>query len=217
MLRTFFLNREKLTALCETNPLWIFSSKRGVMALSSAGIRHGQCVAVGPETAKTAQSYGFEIKLISQEATSASLLKEITKHKAFSRHRFVFAAGKRAGKEMIHGLRNAGFRAERVDAYEVIPPVYAQQAILEIFLRKKISHTFVPSPSALKYFLSYITPHLEGSLMPYSSYLAMGPTTSSALKDMGIKVDFELIRGRLESLKEYLLALKHPGGFPGCV
>jgi uroporphyrinogen-III synthase len=168
----------------------VFASASAVDALMEALREAGtvarmgvvRVAAVGPRTARTAESYGLKVAVEPAEATGLGLY-EAMKDDLQPDDEVLLPAAEEGRRELELALREQGVRVTRVTAYRSTPAELPPEQRDELLAAPPDVVLFA-SPRTAEVFLETVGRELLGQ----ARVVAIGPTTSTALARLGIEV-----------------------------
>jgi uroporphyrinogen-III synthase len=175
----------------------IFTSQNAVSAfadrLATLGIDFraqkpaGKIAAVGKATADAAHQFGFNVAHIGQGGTAAALVYELASE--LSGNRVLLPRSDRAASELVPRLQKFGAAVTEVIAYRTADTASIDPAGREAVATSDAILFF--SPSAVH---SFAVLQKSSALNPLTDTVvigAMGPVTSVALRNSGLRCDFQ--------------------------
>ncbi len=180
----------------------VLCSRRGVQAVS--GLLHKadarlpkalRIAAVGPATARTARELLGRTDLESTGGTSTALCSELAPHLEHGDH-VVAALTALSDQSLEKSLNALGAKVTRIDVYQSGPvPAAESRTPLN---REQVDLALLASPSA-------VTGLLNRARVPASfPVLTIGPSTTAAAKNAGLKVLAEARERHLEAMLDAL-------------
>lgn len=175
----------------------VFTSRRGVAACAAlAALRAAQApqiAAVGPATAEAAIEHFGRVDLVGAGGTAAALADELVAAAAGKPSRFVLALAENAPSTLEDALGAVGHTI-RVDVYRTVPapPRRPKQSYSGL----ASDAVFLASPSAVQGFVNQIDLDIE------TSVYTIGPSTTAAAKQLGLKITAQAPKPSLEGLLE---------------
>lgn len=185
----------------------LFTSARGVdaftMALELVGGRYGATPVscVGQSTADRARESGALVDRIARNTASEGLVKEFASEGSLRGRRFVYPCAEQARPVLAEGLRKLG--AEVVEAPAYRTEAFGDPDALSALIRNADAILFC-SPSA-----TWKIGEIEdrAGLLANKAVGSMGPATTEALREVGIRPSFEpkdrTFEGMAEALSGY--------------
>ncbi len=168
---------------------WIcFSSPRAVEAVVSripdpvAGVR---IAAVGPTTAASLQSAGWEVHRVPKRGTGDALVEEFHRAGDASGARVFFPASAIARDVIPSGLEKLGAEVDRTTAYRTVTLPVDEAPCREAFEGGTVQVVTFASPSAMEALRGGIGEELFDELATSLPAAVMGPTTAQALTEAG--------------------------------
>lgn len=168
----------------------VFASPSAVEALMDAlreagtayRMSHVRVAAVGPRTARTAESYG--LKVVAEPAESTGLgLYEALRSELHPEDEVLLPAAEEGRRELELALREHGVRVTRVTAYRTTPAALPPEA-QEALRAAPPDVVLFASPRTVEVFLDAA----GRERLEQVRVVAIGPTTAGALARLGIEV-----------------------------
>jgi uroporphyrinogen-III synthase len=168
----------------------VFASPSAIEALMDAlreagtveRMRHVLVAAVGPRTARTAESYGLKVAAEPVESTGPGLY-EVLRHELHAEDEVLLPAAEEGRRELELALREHGVRVTRVTAYRTTPAALSSED-QELLRASPPDVVLFASPRTAEIFLESAGRERLGQ----ARVVAIGPTTASALTRLGIEV-----------------------------
>lgn len=173
---------------------WIvFASPSAVQAFAEAVREAGtarqlarcKIAAVGPQTARAARGYGLEVTKEAETSTGLGLFEAI-KDALSPQDEVLLPVAEDGRTELFEGLVDMGIRVARVCAYRSAK-VEVDSAIAAELSRQPPQVVIFGSPRTAEAFLESLG-ELGRRLAGEAKVVAIGPTTASALGQLGIPV-----------------------------
>lgn len=167
-------------------------------------IKAKRICAVGPETARVIRSYGIEVDLV-PATFSAKGVVELFKRFGISQQQILLTMGDRSDTWLTRELDALGNQCTPVEVYRNLAPRSLPDFVCDSLQTGNISFLAVTSPSAVYNLLS--VPRLQPWLEELKSIpvASIGPTTSSACRTLGFRVEIESRSHTLDGLAESLV------------
>jgi uroporphyrinogen-III synthase/AcrR family transcriptional regulator len=186
---------------------WIlFTSARGVDAFAAAREGNGPlpattCLgAVGPATARrTAERFG-RIDLVSEESTGAGLAAALSALGSLEGKKVLLPRAEEGAEDLPAALRAAGACVEDRIAYRTVAEPGDLRSVIERLHSGAIDAVVFASPSAAKAFAERIGAGVIGSGPDRIRVVSIGPTTSGALRALGMVPDAEAVTQSMDAL-----------------
>jgi uroporphyrinogen-III synthase len=168
----------------------VFASPSAVEALMDAlreagtanRMTHVRVAAVGPRTARTAESYGLKVTAEPAESTGLGLY-EALRSELHPEDEVLLPAAEEGRRELELALREHGVRVTRVTAYRTTPAALPPEA-QEALRAAPPDVVLFASPRTVEVFLDVAGRERLGQ----ARVVAIGPTTAGALARLGIEV-----------------------------
>lgn len=182
----------------------VFASPSGVDALMDALREAGtvgrldgvKLAAVGPRTARAVKGYGLDVAAEPEEGTGLALF-ELVKDSLQPGDEVLLPAAEEGRRELEDSLRDAGLLVTRVTAYRSLPAELPPEA-LEQLVSAPLDVAVFASPRTVEAFLEAAGRERLGT----ARVVAIGPTTASALEQLGLPPAAVAERPTPESLVE---------------
>jgi uroporphyrinogen-III synthase len=145
--------------------------------------------AVGPGTAREAEANGFHVDIVAREHTGHGLVRELGDR--IKDRNVLIPRGDLADDAVLDELRAAGARVTQVVVYRNVTPEKSDPAIAAQILHGDADALIFASPSAFHNFSKILGGADLLRLSARTQFAAIGPTTTRALRDAGIRVEIE--------------------------
>jgi uroporphyrinogen-III synthase len=146
--------------------------------------------AVGPATAEEAVKKGLRVNVIAQNRTGESLVRELSNQLAG--RSVLLPRSDRGDARVPAALRAAGANVTEVIAYRTVAPRQLDPAILARVRRAEVDAIVFASPSAFHNLSDAIGADAVKQVSERVHFAAIGPTTASAIRQSGSRVDIEV-------------------------
>ncbi|MGH2442603.1 MAG: uroporphyrinogen-III synthase [Chloroflexota bacterium] len=171
---------------------WIaFSSRRAVEAvfarLEALGlppVLPCKIAAVGPSTAAEIEAQGLPVDCMPACSSAADLAVALATH-GIAGKRVLAPSGDLTRPELAAGLRAAGAEVRVVTAYRSVRTLEVRGASLDALRRGGVDVVALASPSAINNLASALGAGLPA--LQYVSLVCIGPTTASAVRELGFE------------------------------
>ncbi len=168
----------------------VFASPSAVEAVMEAlrlagtldRMSHVRVAAVGPRTARTAESHGLQVAAEPAEATGLGLF-EALRSDLHPDDEVLLPAAEEGRRELELALREQGVRVTRVTAYRTTPAELSPEA-QQVLRETPPDVVLFASPRTAEFFLEAAGRERLGQ----ARVVAIGPTTAGALSRLGIEV-----------------------------
>jgi uroporphyrinogen III methyltransferase/synthase len=164
-------------------------------ARSLAGAR---IAAVGAATAAALAEHGISAEIVPQHAISEELAEAL---RGVPVRRALIARGSRARDVLPDALRERGAQVDVLDMYETVAEPLRPDALAHALQADYITFT---SASTVEFFLAAADGN--AALSPDTRVVSIGPVTSSALRECGLRVDIEAQRHDVQGIVDAVLA-----------
>jgi uroporphyrinogen III methyltransferase/synthase len=164
-------------------------------ARSLAGAR---VAAVGSVTAAALAEHGIAADIVPTRAVSEELVEAL---RDVPVRRALVARASGARDVLPHALRERGAQVDVLDLYEAVA---APLAPGELERAREADYITFTSASTVRFFLQAADG--DAALSPHTRVVSIGPITSAALRERGLRVDLEARRHDVEGIVEAVLA-----------
>jgi uroporphyrinogen-III synthase len=149
---------------------------------SAAGA--SRVAAVGPATAKAAQSAGLKVEYVARNHRGTALAEELgEKVKGKS---VLLPRSDRANPELVERLKALGANVKEVVAYKTVGPDDELSAKAKVALKGGADAVLFFSPSAVCHLQEVLGPEKFAALSQRALFTAVGPVTEQALRNAGV-------------------------------
>ena len=152
--------------------------------------------AVGRSTAERAEAFGFSVTYTGKGGTAADLIQELAND--LRGKRVFLPRSDKAATALINHLQDVGARVTEVVAYRTVPLTSIEPGAKTSAANCEAMLFF--SPSAVHAFLNLVRTGVLSSLHENVTVGAIGPTTISALREAGIRCNFQASEPRVEEI-----------------
>jgi uroporphyrinogen III methyltransferase/synthase len=167
----------------------------GLDARSLSGARVG---AVGAATAAALAEHGIRADVVPERAVGEQLVEAL---RDVPVRRALIARAKAARDVLVDALRERGAEVDVLDLYETV----AQPLAPEVLARaREADYITFTSASTVQFFLQAADG--EAALSPGTRVVSIGPVTSAALREHGLRVDVEAQRQDVQGIIDAVLA-----------
>jgi uroporphyrinogen-III synthase len=187
------------------NAAGVIGERLEALGVPAQLLTHLHCAAVGPSTAEAVRELGLTVDVIPEryvgEALAAALKDQVRGQ------RVLLVRGAAARDVVPHALAAGGAAVTVVDAYLTVVPADAVERAKAIFGTE-------PFPNAVVFTSGSTVTHLldvlrdAGLAFPRQvACVSIGPVTSSALRDAGLRVTAEAEKASLDGLVDACVRL----------
>ena len=159
--------------------------------------------AIGPATAKVLEKEGVAPSLVPPRFVAEEVLSAL-KARGISGKRVLIPRAQVARDVLPRGLEEAGALVDVVVVYRTLLPQVEEGKKEEVLEAHIITFT---SPSTVKNFLRIMEGVTRDRLLEGKVLASIGPVTSQAMRDLGLKVDVEAreytVKGLVEALEAF--------------
>ena len=157
--------------------------------------------AVGRSTAERAEAFGFSVTYTGKGGTAADLIQELAND--LRGKRVFLPRSDKAATALINHLQDVGARVTEVVAYRTVPLTSIEPGAKTSVANCEAMLFF--SPSAVHAFLNLVRTGVLSSLHENVTVGAIGPVTISALREAGIRCNFQASEPRVEEIVSALV------------
>ena len=187
------------------NAARVIGERVTALGLPSASLRHLRCAAVGRATGEALRDLGLAVEVVPEHSVAEALAEALVDRVRGQRVLLVRAA---VARDVVPDvLATVGASVTIVDAYRtVIPPNTADQA-REIFGSELLPDAVVFTSGSTVMHLLNVLCDAALSFPPQVACISIGPVTSAALRDAGLRVAAEAETASLDSLVDACVTL----------
>jgi len=149
--------------------------------------------AVGPGTAGALTAGGLRVDHVAKGRTGEALAGEL--RPSLRGRRVLLPRSDRGDDRVLHSLREAGAKVTEVVAYRTTTPETLDPAILGRIRRSEVDAIVFASPSAYHNLSGALGQAEAAALSNRIQFVAIGPTTASAMREAGARVEIEASEG----------------------
>jgi uroporphyrinogen III methyltransferase/synthase len=183
------------------NAVQHFFLRLHALGLDSRALASCMVCSVGPKTATSLSTFGIRADLIPADYKAEGVVEAFgtleTKGK-----RALFPRSDRARDVIPRGLRKLGMDVEAPIAYRNVIPEKTPQHVIEALEGKQIHCVAFTSSSSIENLAAMVGENRLLHLLDGVAVAAIGPITSRACRDLGLKVDIEPAEYTMESLTD---------------
>ena len=179
-------------AFTSQNAARFFSRRARELNLAPLDLRASgpKIAALGAATAEVSKREGLPPDFIAAAARSGS--EFVAAFASLARGaKILLPASDQAGDQVAEALREVGADVTSVVAYRTCMPESLDGEALARIRREGADLIFFGSPSAFRNFVQMMNKDTLNWLVESSAFGAIGPTTAQAIRDAGVRVDFE--------------------------
>ncbi|HEY2571408.1 MAG TPA: uroporphyrinogen-III C-methyltransferase [Solirubrobacteraceae bacterium] len=189
--------------ICVTSP----NAAKELFARLAAGGRDARALAgariasIGPATSDALAAHGIVADVVPERFVAEGLVEALA-HVTVTR---ALVARARGGRELLpDALRAAGAEVDVLDLYETVVEPLSAQTLAQALAADYVTFT---SASTVRNFLKAAGEQAGGGLLSGETRtVSIGPVTSEALRERGVKVDVEASQHDIGGLLQALLA-----------
>jgi uroporphyrinogen-III synthase len=161
--------------------------------------------AVGEATAAAIRAQHLRVELQPKKATGEELVKELVAREAMDSAKVLVVTGSRNREVVVEKLNEARAIVDQLPVYRTEGTDLAGHPVAEDFRAKGADAIFFASPSAAQSFFEQADALRLAARARRPLAGSIGPSTSAAMKQLGLPVDFEAAEPGLDSLVAALL------------
>jgi uroporphyrinogen-III synthase len=148
-----------------------------------------QVAVVGPATAEAARKEGFSVAHVASQFRGTALAQELGAQLAGKR--VLLPRSDRASAGLPAALRAVGAEVVNVVAYRTATPEAFDPGVLDLIRRGEVDVIALLSPSALHHLVDELGLEALRRVAGSVAFAAIGPVTSSAIREAGLPVEME--------------------------
>jgi uroporphyrinogen III methyltransferase/synthase len=197
----------------------IFTSVNGVDAfferLHHQGLDSralGQCrvAVVGPKTGESLSQFGIRPDLVPSGYHAEGIVEAFGKLDIGGK-RALYLRGDRARDVIAPGLTQLGMEVAAPVAYRTVTPDSLPREAVEALEEKRVHCVSFTSSSAVGNLASLVGENRLLYLLDGVAVASIGPVTSGACRELGLRVDMEPVESTIEALTEEIVRYFHKG------
>jgi uroporphyrinogen III methyltransferase / synthase len=154
--------------------------------------------AVGPATAGAAEEEGFRVEYVAGRFRGKALAEELSSRLAGKR--VLLPRSDLAGPDLPAMLRGGGADVVEVIAYRTIPPDSFDPGVSDAICRGAVDVITFMSPSAFHHVVEMVGVETLRRVNGRVTLAAIGPVTTSAIREVGLTVEIEAREATANSL-----------------
>lgn len=160
---------------------------------------------VGEATAEVVRGLHLRVELQPAKATAADLVRALVARESLDSAKVLVVTGNRNRETLVAGLHEARAIVDQLPLYRTEETDLAADPVAADFRRRGADAVLFASPSAAQSFFDQAAAlRLErGARRPLAG--SIGPSTTAAMKQLGLPVDFEAAEANLDALVAGLL------------
>ncbi|HKZ18328.1 MAG TPA: uroporphyrinogen-III C-methyltransferase [Geobacteraceae bacterium] len=198
------LNRFDWLIFTSHNALRHFFLRLHALGLDSRALATCKVCSVGPKTAAELAAFGIKADLVPADYKAEGVVEAFGSLETNGK-RALFPRSDRARDIIPVGLRKLGMEVEDPIAYRNVTPEKMPQDIIEALEGKQIHCAAFTSSSSIENLAVMIGENRLLHLLEGVAVAAIGPITSSACRDLGLKVDIEPAEYTMERLTDEIV------------
>ncbi len=160
---------------------------------------------VGEATAAAVREQHLRVDLQPKKATAEELAKELTARESIDSAKVLVVTGNRNREVLVEQLHEARAIVDQLPVYRTEETDLAVDPVAGDFRAKGADAILFASPSAAQSFFEQAAALKLAAKARKPLAGSIGPSTSAAMKQLGLPVDFEATEANLESLVAALL------------
>ena len=161
--------------------------------------------AVGEATATALRELHLRVDLQPKKASGAELASELINREAMDSAKVLVITGNRNRDNLIEMLHESRAIVDQLPVYKTEETDLSADPVAAEFRAKGADAIFFASPSAVQSFFDQAAVLKLGAKARKPLAGSIGPTTASAMKQLGLPVDFEAAEPSLDALVAALL------------
>lgn len=150
---------------------------------------HSKIAAVGAATKEKLACYGIRADFVPDVYTSKQLAVQLLGFTSLRDRKILLLRSELADDDLDKVLKEGGARIHRHDVYTAVSAQTDPKFLMEKLENKKVDCITFASPSSVKFFFEKLPLPLVAS--SGAKIASIGPATSEALKEVGVKIDIE--------------------------
>lgn len=198
----------------------IFTSVNGVDFFSTRlrelgrSLKGGmRAAAIGPETAKAAESLGLRPEVVPEEYRAEGILEKLRPEEMRGKNVLVPRAAE-ARDVLIRTLRQWGATVDVVEAYRTVAPSADAAPLRAMLLSGEIDMITFTSSSTVKNFKAIFAVDDLSRLLAHTFVACIGPITRDTAQDIGMRVDIVAAEYTIGGLTHAIVKYFEKGGRP---
>ncbi|HTJ21112.1 MAG TPA: uroporphyrinogen-III C-methyltransferase [Gemmatimonadaceae bacterium] len=196
------LARYRFVIFTSQNAVRIFWDELRAGARDARAFAGVEIAAIGPATAAALLERGLSVDVAPERFVAEALLDALRDRRDLRGARVLYAAAAGARETLEVGLRELGGVVDRVELYRSVPDGAGGAALRERLLRDEADLATFTSASSVTNFVAAVGADAAGRV-PAAS---IGPVTSQAARDAGLRVDVEATQSTIAGLVDAIVA-----------
>lgn len=160
---------------------------------------------VGEATAAAIREQHLRVDLQPKKATGEELVKELVAREAMDSAKVLVVTGNRNREVVIEKLSEARAIVDQLPVYRTVETDLAADPVAGDFRAKGADAILFASPSAVQSFMDQAAALKPGAKARRMLAGSIGPTTTAAMKQLGLSVDFEAAEPNIDAFIAALL------------
>ncbi|HET6419336.1 MAG TPA: uroporphyrinogen-III C-methyltransferase [Geobacteraceae bacterium] len=181
------------------NTVKYFFRRLHALKLDSRALKSCRVCSVGPKTASALAVHGIRADMIAADYKAEGVLEAFRLLGDHGRTA-LFPRGDRAREIIPAGLRKLGMKVVAPVAYRNVLPSELPHQVIEALEEKRIHCATFTSSSTVENLAAMVGENRLLHLLEGTAVASIGPVTSGACRELGLKVDMEPAEHTIESL-----------------
>lgn len=160
---------------------------------------------VGEATAEVVRGQHLRVELQPAKATAAELVRALVARESLDSANILVVTGNRNRETLVEGLHEARAIVDQLPLYRTEETDLSADPAAEDFRQRGADALLFASPSAVQSFFDQAAALRLGKQARRPLAGSIGPTTTAAMKQLGLPVDFEAAEASLDSFIAGLL------------
>ncbi len=165
-----------------------------------------QLAAIGPATEKALEGLGLNSLVVSSKANALEFLNEFSSQYDLNGQRVLLPLSNIALRTMPEGLAKRGAKVSEVVAYVNTAPDSIPEKAIALLKNNQIDWVLFSSPSTARHLYQLLN---EENIEPVFRAASIGPSTSAALRELGVEPDVEADPHTFDGLLDEIGAHTH--------
>lgn len=160
--------------------------------------------AVGPKTKEKLEEYGLLVGYVPGEYVAEAIIEKL-KEEDIKGKKILLPRSDISRKILPNALESLGAIVDDIVAYRTVKADGSTNRVKEMLANKKITTITFTSSSTVKNFVSMFTKEELPGLLDGVKLASIGPITTSAANELGLKIDVEAIEYTIDGLINAIL------------
>ena len=196
------LSQFRFVIFTSQNAVRIFWDELRASARDARAFAGVEIAAIGPATAAALIECGLSVDVAPERFVAEALLDALRDRRDLRGARVLYAAAAGARETLEAGLRDLGAVVDRVELYRSVPDGAGGAALRERLLREEADLVTFTSASSVTNFVAAVGADAAARV----SAASIGPVTSHAARDAGLRVDIEATQSTIAGLVDAIVA-----------